>query len=69
MQRPRGGCPEPCRSTPARLLALLLALSVGLFGLRSSLDFPLAPTTLVVESVGTIVLLVTTAMVFRARDA
>ena len=51
------------------LLALVLALSVGLFGLRSSLDFPLAPTTLVVESVGTIVLLVTTAMVFRRRDA
>lgn len=47
------------------LLALVLALTVGLFGIRSSLDFQLAPTTLVVESIGTIVLLVTTALVFR----
>jgi hypothetical protein len=51
------------------LLALVLALTVGLFGLRSSLDFQLAPTTLVVESIGTIVLGVTTAGVFRRSDA
>jgi hypothetical protein len=50
------------------LLALLLALTVGLFGLRSSLSFQLAPTTLVVESIGTIVLGVTTALVFRRSD-
>ncbi len=47
------------------LLALVLALTVGLFGIRSSLGFQLAPTTLVVESIGTIVLLATTALVFR----
>lgn len=47
------------------LLALVLALTVGLFGIRSSLDFQLAPTTLVVESIGTVVLAVTTALVFR----
>jgi hypothetical protein len=50
------------------LLALVLALTVGLFGIRSSLSYQLAPTTLVVESIGTIVLLVTAALVFRTRD-
>jgi hypothetical protein len=49
------------------LLALVLALTVGLFGIRSSLDYDLAPTTLVVESIGTVVLAVTTALVLRAR--
>ncbi|MBC3190676.1 hypothetical protein H7X46_06325 [Pseudonocardia sp. C8] len=48
------------------LLSLVLALTVGLFGIRSSLDYQLAPTTLVVESVGTLVLLATTATVWRA---
>ncbi len=51
------------------LLALVLALTVGLFGIRSSLDFELVPTTLVVESIGTIVLGVTTALAFRSRRA
>jgi hypothetical protein len=49
------------------LASLVLALTVGLFGIRSSLDYELAPTTLVVESVGTVVLLVTTALVLRRR--
>jgi hypothetical protein len=49
------------------LLALVLALTVGLFGIRSSLDYDLAPTTLVVESIGTVVLAVTAALVLRAR--
>lgn len=47
------------------LAALVIALTVGLFGIESSLDYALAPTTLVVESVGTVVLLITTAMVLR----
>lgn len=51
------------------LLALVLALTVGLFGIRSSLSYELAPTTLVVESIGTVVLLVTTALLFRAQRA
>ncbi len=51
------------------LLALVLALTVGLFGIRSSLDYDLAPTTLVVESIGTLVLAVTTVVVLRARRA
>jgi hypothetical protein len=49
------------------LLALVLALTIGLFGIRETLDFTLVPTTLVVESIGTIVLVVTTALMFRMR--
>jgi hypothetical protein len=49
------------------LLALILALTVGLFGITETLDFTLVPTTLVVESVGVIVLAVTTALAFRTR--
>ncbi|WP_433802994.1 hypothetical protein [Actinomycetospora sp. CA-084318] len=48
-------------------LALVLALTVGLFGLRSSLSYDLAPTSLVVETLGTVVLAVTTAKVLRSR--
>jgi hypothetical protein len=51
------------------LLALVLALTVGLFGITESLDFTLVPTTLVVEAVGTIVLAATTALVLRGRRA
>jgi hypothetical protein len=51
------------------LLALALALTVGLFGIRETLDFQLVHTTLVVESIGTIVLAVTTARVSRSRQA
>ncbi|MHC1559650.1 hypothetical protein ACR9E3_11875 [Actinomycetospora sp. C-140] len=47
------------------LLCLVLALTVGLFGIESSLDYELAPTTLVVESVGTVILLITTVLVLR----
>lgn len=49
------------------LLALVLALTVGLFGITEQLSFDLVPTTLVVESIGTIVLAVTTAVAFRTR--
>ncbi|HEY3261942.1 MAG TPA: hypothetical protein VGJ95_17060 [Pseudonocardiaceae bacterium] len=51
------------------LLALVLALTVGLFGIRETLDGRLVPTTLVVESVGTVVLVVTTVLLFRPRRA
>ena len=51
------------------LLALVLALTIGLFGIRSSLDYQLAPTTLVVESIGIVVLLLTTASVLRPARA
>ncbi|HEV7650449.1 MAG TPA: hypothetical protein VGP26_20065 [Actinophytocola sp.] len=49
------------------LLALVLALTVGLFGITETLDFTLVPTTLVVESVGIVVLAVTTALAFRMQ--
>jgi hypothetical protein len=49
------------------LLALVLAVTVGLFGIHETLDLLLVPTTLVVESIATIVLVATTAVVFRTR--
>ena len=51
------------------LLALVLALTVGLFGIGETLHGRLVPTTLVVESVGVVVLLVTIALVIRRRRA
>lgn len=49
------------------LLALVLAMTVGLFGIAETIDGHLVPTTLVVESVGVIVLAVTTALAFRMQ--
>jgi hypothetical protein len=49
------------------LLALVLALTVGLFGIREQLGTELVPTTLIVESIDTIVLAVTTELAFRMR--
>jgi hypothetical protein len=49
------------------LLALVLALTVGLFGIREVLDGELVVTTIIVEAIGTIVLVVTTALVLRER--
>ena len=49
------------------LLALVLALTVGLFGIHEQLGTELVPTTLIVESIGTIVLAVTTWLTFRMR--
>jgi hypothetical protein len=51
------------------LLALVLALTVGLFGIHEVLSFTLVPTTLVVESIGTVILAVTVALVLRSRQA
>jgi hypothetical protein len=49
------------------LLALVLALTVGLFGITETLDFTLVPTTLIEESIGIVVLAVTTLLAFRVR--
>lgn len=49
----------------ATLGALLLALTVGLFGITETWDFTLVPETVIVESIGVVVLTVTTVMVFR----
>jgi hypothetical protein len=51
------------------LLALILALTVGLFGIHEVMSFKLVPTTLVVESIGTVVLAVTAALVLQSRRA
>ena len=51
------------------LLALVVALTVGLFGISETLGGELVVTTIVVESIGIIVLAVTTAMVYRVRHA
>jgi hypothetical protein len=49
----------------ATLGALLLALTVGLFGITEVWTFTLVPQTVVVESVGIVVLAVTTVLVLR----
>jgi len=51
------------------LLALVLALTVGLFGIHEVMSFKLVPTTLVVESIGSIILAVTVALVLQSRRA
>lgn len=53
----------------ATLGALLLALTVGLFGITETWDFMLVPETVIVESVGIVVLAVTTVLVFRRAPA
>ena len=49
------------------LLALVLALTVGLFGIHEVLSFKLVPTTLVVESVGSVILAINAVLQYRAR--
>jgi len=49
----------------ASLAALLLALTVGLFGIRETWGFTLVPETVVVEAIGVVVLAFATAAVFR----
>jgi hypothetical protein len=51
----------------ATLLALLLALTVGLFGIRETWDFTLVPQTIVVEAVGIVVLAIATGIVTRRQ--
>jgi hypothetical protein len=50
------------------LLALVLALSPSrLFGVRETLSYRPVPIALVVESIGTIVLVITTALVYQMQ--
>jgi hypothetical protein len=53
----------------ASLAALLLALTVGLFGITETWDFTLVPQTVIVETIGIVVLTVTTFLVIRAPRA
>jgi hypothetical protein len=49
----------------ATLLALILALTVGLFGITETWDFTLVPETVIVESIGIVILAITTVLVLR----
>jgi hypothetical protein len=49
----------------ASLASLLLALTVGLFGIHEVWTYTLVPQTVVVDSIGVVVLAITTAMVLR----
>jgi hypothetical protein len=51
------------------LVSLVLALTVGLFGIHEQMSFTLVPTTLVVESIGAIILAVTGVLVLRSQRA
>jgi hypothetical protein len=50
----------------ASLASLLLALTVGLFGITEVWTFTLVPETVVVEAIGIVILGITTAVAFRA---
>ena len=49
----------------ASLLALVLALTVGLFGITETWTFTLVPETVVVDAIGVVVLAITSALVLR----
>ncbi len=51
----------------ASLLALLLALTVGLFGISETWTFTLVPETVVVDAIGVVVLGITTGVELRSR--
>jgi hypothetical protein len=51
--------------TIASLLALLLALTVGLFGITETWTFTLVPQTVVVDAIGVVVLAITSVLALR----
>jgi len=53
----------------ATLLALVLALTVGLFGITETWDFTLVPQTIVIESIGVVVLAIASLVVPRTQRA
>ena len=53
----------------ASLLALVLALTVGLFGIHEHWTFILVPQTVVVDAVAIVVLAMTSARMLRAESA
>ena len=50
----------------ATLSSLLLALTVGFFGITEVWSFTLVPETVIIESIGIVVLAIATAVVLRA---
>jgi hypothetical protein len=55
--------------TLGTLLALVLSLTVGLFGFDETMDAPLIKTTIVVEALGVLLCAGLTALAFGARSA
>ncbi len=53
----------------ASLLALVLALTVGLFGITETWSFTLVPETIVIDAIGVVVLAVTSTVALRIRRA
>jgi hypothetical protein len=53
----------------ATLLALVLALTVGLFGITESWSFTLVPQTIVVEAIGIVILAITSTLELRVPQA
>jgi hypothetical protein len=51
----------------ASLLALLLALTVGLFGITETWSFTLVPETVVIDAIGVVLLAVASIFALRAR--
>lgn len=51
----------------ASLISLLLALTVGLFGIHETWTFTLVPETIIVEAIGIVVLVVASAAALRRR--
>ncbi len=49
----------------ASLLALVLALTVGLFGITEVWTFTLVPETVVIDAIGVVVLAIATGVAFR----
>lgn len=48
--------------TAGTLASLILSLTISLFGVHESLQTPLVPTTIIIESTGTLVLTLTTIL-------
>ncbi len=53
----------------ATLLSLVLALTVGLFGITQSWDYMLVPQTVIIESIGVVVLAVFAGVLLRRRPS
>ncbi|MCU1414487.1 MAG: hypothetical protein JWN80_1827 [Microbacteriaceae bacterium] len=53
----------------ASLLALVLALTVGLFGITETWTFTLVPETVIVDAIAVVVLAITSAVTFRGAKS
>ena len=55
--------------TVASLVALLLALTVGLFGITETWSFTLVPQTVAIDAIGVVVLAITSTLLLRSHRA